>query len=32
MATTLGGGMGKITFGPIKPPHTDDAIQRFLEH
>lgn len=32
MTTTLGGGMGKIAFGPIKPPHTDDAIQRFLEH
>ncbi len=32
MATTLGGSMGKITIGPVKPPHSDHAIQRFLEH
>ena len=32
MATTLAGGMGKITFGPVKSPHSSEAIQRFLEH
>ncbi len=29
---TLTSGMGKITFAPIKSPHSDDSIQRFLEH
>jgi CRP/FNR family cyclic AMP-dependent transcriptional regulator len=32
MATTLGTGMGRIAFGPIKSPHSDNVIQRLLEH